>query len=79
MARVSQLRRDYSFCRLHARCFLGGVDVSVSARRTNLYYAVVFARRVPVVSMALRGGPVNALCCPGAGRIAGCCRLVVRK
>src|SRR4029453_14404280 len=79
MARVSQLRGDYSFCRLYARCLLGGADVSVSARRTNLHYAMVFTWCVSLVPVALRGWPVNALRRPRAGSVAGGCRLGGRE
>src|SRR5439155_15636697 len=79
MARVSALRSDHSFCRLHAHCLMGGTDVSLSARRTNLHYPMVSARRVSLVSVALCGWPVDALRRAGAGRLAIGGRLVVRK
>src|SRR5207248_6874254 len=79
MARVSVLCRDRSFRRLHTRCFVGGADVSLSARRTDLHYAMVFARRVSLVSMALRGRAVDALRRAGPGSLAIGSGLVVRK
>src|SRR5438094_9667845 len=79
MAGVSALRRDHSFRRLHARCLMGGAHVSLSARRTDLHYAMVFAGRFSLVSMALRGWPVDALRRAGAGSVASGGGLVVRK
>src|SRR5262249_34903788 len=79
MARVSQLCGAHSFCRLHAGGLVGGANVPLSSRGTNLHYAVVLTRRVPVVPVAVRGWSVNALRRAGAGSVAIGCRLVVRK
>src|SRR6266487_472518 len=79
MARISTLRGDHSFRRLHARCLVGSADVSLSTRRTNLHYAMVFAWRVSLVSMAVRPRAIDALCRAGAGSFAIGCRLVVRE
>src|SRR2546421_296047 len=49
VARVSALCRGCSFCCLRADYFVGGADVPFSPRRTNLYYAMVFARCVSLV------------------------------
>src|SRR5437667_11530845 len=78
MARVSQLCRDYSFCSLHARRLLGCADVSVSSRRTNLHFAMVFTWCDSLFAMAVRGRPVNAFRLPFAGVDAGGCLLSVR-
>ena len=79
MARVSALRGHYPVCRVHARYFVGRVDVPLPARGTDLHYSMVFARRVSLVSMALCGGAVDAFCRTGAGSFAIRSRLVVRK
>ena len=70
MVGVSALRGNHFFCRLPL-VVMGGPDVSVSSWRTNLYFAMVFAWRVPLVPVALRGWPTNAFRCPGAGSFAG--------
>ena len=77
MARVSQLRSDHSLRRIHARCLVGGADVSLSTRRTNLHHAMVLAGRVSMVSVAVRGWPTNAVRRAGAGGFAIGRRLVV--
>src|SRR5215469_11704791 len=79
MARVSALCGRHSVCRLHARCFLGGAHVSLSARRTNLHHAMVFTRRVSLVPVALRRWTIDALYRAGAGSFAIGGRLVVRE
>src|SRR6266853_778029 len=60
MARVSALRGRHSVRRLHAHGFLGGAHVSASARRSNLHYAMLLTRRVPLVPGALCGRSVNS-------------------
>ena len=79
MARVSALRRDRSFCRLFAHHVVGRAHVSFPARRPDLHHAMVFARRISLVPMALRRWAVNALRRAGPGRFASGGRLVVRK
>src|SRR6266566_1899535 len=79
MARVSALRSHHPVCRLHARGLMGGADVPLSARRTNLHYTMVFTRRVSLVSMALRGWAVDAFRRARARSFAIGGRLVVRK
>src|SRR5207244_149523 len=79
VARVSSLRGDHFVRRLHARCLVGSAHVSLPARRTNLHYPVVFARRVSLVSMAVCGWAVNAVRRPGAGCFTNGRRLVVRE
>src|SRR5438094_9356817 len=79
MARISGLRGDHSFCCVHARCFVGGADVSLSAGRTNLHYAMVFARRVSLVPMAISGRATDAFRCACAGGLAVGRPLVVRE
>ena len=56
-----------SFCRLLAHRFLGGADVSVSARRPNLHHAMVFARRVSLVPVALRAAQFMLFVVPVQG------------
>ena len=79
MARVPPLRSLHSVYRLDARCRMGAAHVPLSARRTNLYYSVVSARRVSLVSLALHGWPVDALCRASAGSPAIGGGLVVRE
>src|SRR5207302_604609 len=75
----SALCRGRPFCRLRAEYFVGSVDVPFSPRGSDLYHAMVFARRVSLVSMALRCRASNALRGPGPGRDAGGGQLVVRE
>src|SRR5207244_1835659 len=58
-----------------------GTAIWLMARlwRTNLYYTMVFARRVSLVPVALRGRASDALRGPGPRRDAGSGRLVVRE
>src|SRR5438874_7321608 len=77
VARVSALRGDHFVRRLHARCLVGSAHVPLSARRTNLHYAMVFARRVSLVSVAVCGWAIDAVRRTGAGRFANGSRLVV--
>src|SRR5206468_12350680 len=79
MARVSVLRSDHSFCCFHARCFVGSAHVSLSSRRTNLHYAMVFAWRVSLVPVALCCRATDAFRRAGAGSFAIGCWLVVRE
>jgi hypothetical protein len=79
MARVSQVRSNHSVCCLHTGRIVGGIDVPLSTRRTNLHHAMVFARRIPLVPMVVRCGAVDAFRGAGAGRFAIRRRLVVRK
>src|SRR5262245_21483771 len=79
MARVSAVCSHYSVCCLYAHGFLGGAHVSVPARRPNLHLAMVFARRLPLVPVALCGGTVDALCCASTGSPAISGHLVVRQ
>src|SRR6266496_1382143 len=79
MARVSRLCSDHSFRRIHARCLMGGAHVSLSARRTDLHHAMVFARRVSMVSVAVRCWSTDAVRRAGAGSFAVGCWLVVRE
>src|SRR5213078_3931848 len=79
LARVSALCRGRPFCRLRADYFVGGVDVPFSPWGSDLYHAMVFARRVSLVSLALRCRAGNALRGPGPRRDAGGSQLVVRE
>ena len=79
MARVSRLRLDRFVHFLHARHFLGGVNVSFPAGRRDLYHAMVFARRIPLVPVDVRSCAGNAFHHAGARSDASCRHLVVRE
>src|SRR6516225_4559143 len=79
MARVSAICRADSFARVRADYFVGGTDVPVPPRRTDLHHAMVFARRVSLVPMALRGRASDVVHRAGPRRYAGRGRVVVRK
>src|SRR5205807_4029308 len=77
MARVSTLCRRCLVHRLFAHHFLGGAHVPLPARRSDLYHAMVFDRRVSLVPLALRGCEFDALCRAGPRRPPSRCELVV--
>ncbi|PYL98301.1 MAG: hypothetical protein DME27_05725 [Verrucomicrobia bacterium] len=71
LARISQLCRVDSFCWLLADRFLGGPNVPVSSRRSDLHHAMVSARCVSLVPVDVPGCANHAFYCAGAGRVAG--------